>query len=334
MDEIINLSNAFSSGDDITIISLGEEVISYIGEENSNTYLDFYLKMLNRITGTIPPINININNKTYKSGEYSNSERLLIGKKVEDSCIDLLNSAGKETFKECLIEEDGDVIIVRDSNNEISSRILIFRRGNVVQLVTSFGQGHPIEIYEQILEQAISKEDNIDYVLVDVYSVIASKNEYFKNKYEIIDDYGLQEMFPHADLSGEALLINSKNKILGIEESSINLDFDVTTKAKYNKLRKPISYYPKDNEISRIRALKIILEENIEIKETLARNFEIFYNKDYLKVFSGEDLYIAIKNDGTIEEIILPLNDPRIKLEVEEIKRQLNLPEETNKYRR
>ena len=65
-------------------------------------------------------------------------ERLLIGKKPRDtSCIDLLHPGGVKTYNEVLLKYTGDVILVRNQNHNLVSRILMFRRGNVVQLVTA-----------------------------------------------------------------------------------------------------------------------------------------------------------------------------------------------------
>ena len=57
----------------------------------------------------------------------------------------------------------------------------------------------------------------------------------------------------------------------------------------------------------------------------MSRDFEPFYSKEYSKTICGEDWYIAIKNDGTIEELLLPLNDSRAKEEMEQVKKSLGL---------
>ena len=69
-----------------------------------------------------------------------------------------------------------------------------------------------------------------------------------------------------------------------------------------------------------MRALRISLEKDLTIKENLSKNFELFYIKEYSKVICGEDWYIAIKNDGTIEEVVLPLNNSKTLEEIERVK--------------
>lgn len=99
----------------------------------------------------------------------------------------------------------------------------------------------------------------------------------------------------------------------------MELDFDIAPKYLYQKPRKKISSSPTESEITRLRALKIVMETNPEIKEEMSRNFEPFYSKEYEKVICGEDWYIAIKNDKTVEMLILPIKDTRILTEIKNI---------------
>ena len=62
-------------------------------------------------------------------------------------------------------------------------------------------------------------------------------------------------------------------------------------------------------------------------KEKLSRNFEIFIKSDYLQTVCGEDWYIAIKKDGTIEEVILSQNNKKAFEEICEAKSQIFLEE-------
>ena len=69
---------------------------------------------------------------------------------------------------------------------------------------------------------------------------------------------------------------------------------------------------------------------DVEIKEKKAREFTPFYIKEYEKVVCGEDWYIAIKQDGTLEEMILQSNDNRTYDEVEQVKETLGLGNNIN----
>lgn len=324
--DLITLANAYSSVDDITIFALGRNVISGVGEHNSSKYLDFYLKMLSRQNGSIPPVSLQTSNYYLDSGSYSDSERLLIGKKPnKDSCIDLLNSAGVGTYNEVLLQESGDVILIRDTQKNLISRILIFRKGNIVQMVSKSGEWFPIDLYKeianQIIQKAISNNDNIDYVFVNSHSVLPEQ----RKDYITIKDRRFVNKFSHADFSDYAILLVSKKKLQGFNENELNLDFNVEPKMLYKKTRKKISYSPTETDITRLRALNIVLENDVETKENISRDFEPFYAKDYIKVICGEDWYIAIKKDGSIEELILPLNDPISKAEFDQIKTTLGI---------
>lgn len=325
IDDLISLANAYNSIDDITLSALGRGIVSEVGEHNSSRYLEFYTQMINKQSGSIPPIALTTPNYYLESGMYSDPERLIIGKKPnKDSCIDLLNSAGVKTYNEVLLQNSGDVILIRDSQKKLISRILLFRRGNVIQMVTRAGENFPIDLYkeiaDQIIQQSISNDDNIDYVFVN-----NSSSNSIDNNYVSIKDSRFINNFSHADFSDSALLLSSKRKMQGFEEKELNLDFDIEPKRSYQKPRKKISYQPTETEITRLRALKIAMETNPETKETMSRNFEPFYSKEYEKIVCGEDWYIAIKNDGTIEEINLPIKDSRMIAEIEEIKNALGI---------
>ena len=120
LDAVISLANAYSSVDDITLYALGRSIVSEVGEYNSSKYLDFYIQMANKRKGSIPPFFLQTPKYYLESGMYSDPERLLIGKRPsKDSCIDLLNSAGAKTYKEVLLQNSGDVILILKDFNEI-----------------------------------------------------------------------------------------------------------------------------------------------------------------------------------------------------------------------
>lgn len=307
IDGLITLANGYSSIDDTVLAVLGNDIISYIGEQYSMDYLNIYLRMLNRQYSLIPPIQLEYNNRTFTSGVYADLERLLIGAKFKNSCIDLRNPAGEPTFKECLLKETGDVIMERNEYNEFVSRIMIFRRGNCVQLVLKSSFECSQELFEQlasnILNQAIEYNDNIDYVFLNECHTT-------KLNFEMITNEAFVTMFPHCDCTNRAWLLNTKKRIQDIIEEDINLNFYVLPEKLYNKVRKNISYNPSEKEITRLRALKIYYEQDPQKRESLAREFEPFYRGEYMFAICGEDWYIALKRDGLYEELVLPTNCP------------------------
>lgn len=325
IDELISISNAYGSIDDIMLSALGRNIVAEIGEHSSLKYLEFYLKMLNRQGGYIPSVSLKTSNYYLESGLYSDPERLLIGKIPDkNSCIDLLNSAGKRTYNEVLLQNSGDVILIRDNQNKLVSRILVFRKGNVVQMVTKAGEKLPIEIYkemaDQIIQKSISNNDNIEYVFVNTSSSYVPNEDYF-----VLKDDRFINAFSHADFENSAILLNSKSKMQGFNENNLNLDFTQEPKALYIKPRNKISFQPKESDVTRLRALYIILESDLEKKENMSREFEEFYMREYDNVICGEDWYIAVKKDGTLEELVLPTNDYRKYEEIEQIKGMIEL---------
>lgn len=315
IDGLITLSNGYSSIDDTILAILGNEVISHIGVQYGKKYLEIYLKMLQRNECIIPPIRLNYDERIFESGVNYDLDRLLIGAKFKNSCIDLRNPSGEQTFIECLTKETADVIMEKNEHNEFVSRILIFRRGNVVQLVLKREFKCSKELFDliaqQILNQAILNNDNIDYVFVNECHT-------YDIEYNLIKDERFVTMFPHSDCVNSAWLINTKNNILGKKEEEVLLDFDVLPKVKYKMPRKKISYNPSEAEITKLRSLNIYFETEEQNREQLARNFEPFYKREYLSVISGEDWYIAIKRDGTYEELVLPSAIPETLIEFKE----------------
>ena len=323
IDDIIkeimfNIGN-YKPVDKIYLDALGPTVVSKIGELSSILYLDFYKKMLNRKEGEIPPIELDYGEYHLESGIYSDPERLLVGKiPTKDSCIDLDNSAGYRTFTECLLYMTGDVILVRNKNGELITRIFAFRRGNVIQLVAKAREIFSIDLYKKIadkmMREIIKKNDNVDYILLNSVSLCSDDISYDK-----VSNVDFVKKFPHADCNKNACILSCKDPI-----TPEQFDFEVEPKAKYIKNRKKISTVPLDYEIKRLKALDIILEKDIEDKENKKNNYNNFDIKDYKRVIYGEDWYIAIRNDNSIEKLVLPIADERTYNEVDNILSSLN----------
>lgn len=316
--DIVTLANAYSSIDDIHLFALTPKVVKILGEENSMNYLNFYLEMLNKTVCYIPPVYINDNNLIFYSGNYSDQDKLLIGKRYKDSCIDLDNIAGVKTFTECLNGKSGDVILVKTKDTkEFAGRILLIRRGNVVQLMVKYEDIFSLDVYKkianEIIKQAQLVDDNIDFVVINHKAILEWKDEIILDKTDFVN------CFPHADLSPKVVLLASSQKELGIESINQCLNFDLKPKYQYSKFRKRISYNPTEDEISRIKALNILLQDDNVLKEELARNFEPFYIEDYNKVICSEEWYIAQKITGELEEVILPHANEFVRKEFEEM---------------
>lgn len=294
---LISLANGYGSIDNILMLVLTPEIIDTIGVGNINEFLDFYKEMLVKKSGYIPSVNIEYNNMKLVSGQFSDPRRLLIGRINNYSCIDL-TSAGKDTFKECLASKTGDAIMISDANNNLVSRILLVRRGNVLQLIVKEGTKFPYKLYkkisDEILQKALLENDNIEYIVISKSAIIEDNLPY-------IEDPRFKSEFPHADLSEKVVLLGSKYN----SNNNLNLDFHITPKKEYYKERQPVDFSPTEEKITRLKALKILLTKDEMLRKILYNNFDPFYIDDYKFVVCGEDWYFAETKDGNfIEEII------------------------------
>lgn len=322
-DEIVKLANGYNMVNDTHLTIFGEYVCKQLGEADCYKYLDFYLEMLKRKKGLIPPVSYLDDSFIVQSGNYSSVERLLIGKWYQTSCIDLLNSAGAPTYGECLVGLNGDVIVVKNRfDNSFCTRILAFRRGNVVQLAMKKNDTFELPLTmllkfaRQIIEQASVINDNIDFVFIN-----GQFSKLDKSVFPIIKDDNFVCSFPHADLDSYATLIGIKDNCENIMEK---MNFDALPKGMYDKIRQGINLTPTTVDINRIKALNTYLLHVDLKKDSILNEFSPFYHKDYQDVVCGEDWYIAIKNNGETEELILPIADEKTFEEIEMVKNRLN----------
>lgn len=321
----ICIGKQYASMTNLESYALGKNVSDEISDVESKKYLDFYKHMLNRTFTLIPPISFSNSSYSYESGRLSDSERLLIGKRNYinfASCINLGDPAGGKTFNKVLLDEDSDVILIRNNENRLIGRILVFRLGNVLQLVPSNYNGYSIiydEIVKQFANQIISNGDNIDYIVINHGEFRVNDDNFI-----VLDDFKFRDLFPHADVKNKATLVWSRDVVNSKDD--VKLDFEITPSlVKYPKLRGGVIKNPVRDVVNKIRALSIEFEDDKYIKEDRARNFETFFEDDYSEVYAGDDWYIAIRKDGEVEEVLLPVNDERALIEFNDIKEKLEL---------
>ena len=293
MDTIIMCAKGLNKNNTICIDALGKNIIEKVGESYSSDYLEMYLKMLRKNYSHIPSVNLKYKDIELKSGDYFNPERLLIGKYPPGSCIDLNNVAGEKTYKECLLKPESDVILLR-KDNVLFDRILAFRRGNVIQLVTQNEHEYPLEMYEQIKDQMLiqMKNDNIDYIVVN-------ENSLEEKNLKTLTDGRFTTYFPHADTTEKVYVLYGNDK---------KFHFSASKQGKYYKKRKEINYSPTIEEIKRLLAL------NAYINKKEPMQFDL-----NAKAICGED-WILIENNNEIKEIILNQEDIIAKQEMENAK--------------
>ena len=291
--DLFSLSSSYSSCGNLEASVLGDEFISTIGNMAIKLYVDYYLRILKREESHIPSVSFSMDGFSFESGVYGDIDRLLIGYNVSgSSCIHI----GSKTFDEVLLGDNGDVILVRDSDNNVVSRIFVFRSGSVIQLVSNLNTKYSIDVYKEISRLIIDKAkafgDNIDFVCVNSLSCVDS------NSYDMLDDNRFITLFPHADVFSRVIVLYSN----GV------MDFDSTPKCFYPKVRCGVNYNSSDFVITRLRALDVILESDPLIKEEKRSKFVPFFSKEYRSVVNGEDWYIALRNDGVLEELALPIS--------------------------
>lgn len=323
--DFIYLSQGYASCSNLVKSIFKPETLHVLKEYNGKSYLRFYLSMFLRYEGSIPPLSGTFGNISYISGNYSDEERLLIGKNIKYSCIDLFNSAGKSTFLECLTEPTGDVILFYDAKTkEFLGRMLLFRRGNIVQMAKVYTTKGtlmhlPIAFYQtvaqKIIKEAEKVNDNIDYVFMT--AIDALENSIFPKFCTSKFEY----RFPHAEFSFQAYLVGAKTYDLTEENLNEKLDFHASASSLYLKKRYPVRNDASDFELTRIRALRVATLQDDALKHLWTEKFEPFYRKEYEMVLSGENWYIARKWDGTLESVFIPLKDVRAKEEFEEAKK-------------
>jgi len=293
MDTIIMCAKGLNKNNTICIDALGKNIIEKVGESYSSDYLEMYLKMLRKNYSHIPSVNLKYKDIELKSGDYFNPERLLIGKYPPGSCIDLNNVAGEKTYKECLLKPESDVILLR-KDNVLFDRILAFRRGNVIQLVTQNEHEYPLEMYEQIKNQMLGqmRNDNIDYIVVN-------ENSLEEKNLKTLTDGRFTTYFPHADTTEKVYVLYGNDK---------KFRFSASKQGKYYKKRKKINYSPTIEEIKRLLALNAYINKKEPMKFDLNA-----------KAICGED-WILIENNNEIKEIILNQEDIIAKQEMENAK--------------
>lgn len=298
LDEIILISSGYYMVTDTIINALTPKVISGLGETHIKKYLDFYLKMLEQQETQIPPIEFEYQDLTLTSGDYD-PERLLIGKlsTLKSSCIDLLDIGGKKTYQEALLKEEGDTILIKQKEKLIA-RILVFRRGNTIQLISHQDQKQHIDLYYKIAQEIKlkSENDNIDCIVVNENSVI-------EQNIDKMIDHRFIDYFPHADTSDNVIILyKNKKRINFIEEPIRN----------YKKKRKPVNYSPTKLDILRI--------ESLYIAKTNKKNLPNY--EQYNRIITGEDWLLA-QNENNIETILINDENKESKNEIEQTKEKI-----------
>ena len=326
----LSILDAYTSIDDISVAAIGNDIVGLLTGSDKMTsrnpidYLKTYEGMLQREYAYIPPVEGEYENYYYESANDSDRERLLIGKYCDYSCIGP-EGAGEEAYYSALNGHMADVIMIKEKETDsFKARSLCFRRGNYVVLApihTDRGLAKDLynpeflnKIATEMLTKAIQSQDSLDYVL------ISPDMRLLDEFYPIIESKDLEEPFPHADLDVQAYLIGTRKNT-----KEVNIDPTVPMPVAYYTKREKVKakedIYP--SELTRIKALDILLTEDEEEKENKSRSFEPVSKKKYDEIYKGQDWYIAISDGQIVEEIVLPTNHQKQKQEIETLKTAL-----------
>ena len=309
----LTIAEAYASADDITIGVLGNDIIEQIRFSDKITskspidYLKIYEGMLAREYTFIPRVEGNFENYYYESANDADRERLLIGKKCSYSCIGP-GGAGEDAYLQALTSHNADVIVIKDINtNEFVARSLCFRKGNYVVLAPIYGTNgiekslyNPqflSEIGNQMIKQGLEKGDTLEYVF------ISPDTRLLDNYFPIIEDSYLSDPFPHADVDETGHLIASVK-----DAKNVEIDSTIPMPIIYKTKREPVKGKDEasNENLTKLKALDILLTEDDEIREEKERNFEPVNKENYDDIYMGQDWYVAIKDGKIIEEVILP----------------------------
>ena len=313
-EKIIGLAIDYGKSSDLLKTIIDPNVADVLGDFNLGKYAEFYFnEVYDRINSNIPIISGETSKYSFSSN-FKDQERLIMGKMYSDSCFDLTNSSGVETFKECLIGPKGDLILVRDkASNELVGRVIALRRGNVVQLQLRNLDGSIKDnsiinsIGTKMMDDSVAVGDNLDIVVVATNLNVGERDDRLKAK------------FPHGDWLGFYQVVAKKN-------DDVAFDFDTTPLFLYQKNRNDIKENATNQELSMMKAMSIWLMPPSQEKEELKRSFEpVNFEQTGNNVIVGEDWYIIYKDGIISEEVVIPTKDNRQKNEINSVKAKFGL---------
>lgn len=303
--QVLSYAKTFNHINDVKRLILTEKVVSHIDNLYLDDYFDVYLRMLEKTKCAVPPVYYEMSDYVVESGDYATQERLNIGVYYEESCVDLLNTAGKDGYLEALTGISGDVIIVRNKNtHEFDRRFLAIRRGNVLLIIPRLLDENSLIFVEfmakKMMEEINKKDDNIDYIFTPKICV----TDEYKTGIDITDTRFVN-FFPHADLSNGVYLIGHKN-------NRQPFDFYQEYDLCYEKRRKEINYDPSEEEVNIIKALYYYLSNDI-------KSLTPFIKNDYIFYAVGEDWCYLVNRNNEVEEYVLPYDKEKASKEIDDM---------------
>ncbi|HIR49474.1 MAG TPA: hypothetical protein IAB35_05790 [Candidatus Faecimonas gallistercoris] len=315
--------------DNITTSILEEDIIKGIMSDritsrNPKDYINTYLGMLQRKYTSIPPIEGEFLNYYYETARDADRQRLLIGKNCNKSCIGPGNS-GQKAYYSVLNGHNADVLMIKKKEtDEFVARSLCFRKGNYIVFApihdrdgiseNMYQPGLLSSVAKKMLQKSSQSNDTLEYIFINQETDLS-------DFYPTVKDSLLKAPFPHADLDENNYLIGAKDNTTPIKiDPNVNMPIAYETKREKIKEKTETS----SEELTRIKALAILLTEDNDIREKEINSFKKVKKEDYDEVYQGQDWYIGIKDNQVIEEVTLPLDKKRQEKEIEMIKNKLD----------
>lgn len=346
LPSMIRLSKVYSRTDCYTYAILGESNLEKILESDSrindlSSYIKIYGDMLKRDKNTIPPLGGEFGDFVYESGTAERT-RLLLGCNCYGSCI---TPDYGETFNHVLTEQNADVLMINDKNtNQFVARALLFRRDNFIVIAPIYGENGKenkhfynkeflTQISNQLLSTAKEKGDSLDYVFLANNNIGKKKQVDFP----VIMHSILKKSFPHADLNYNDYLIGYSENVIkkGKEIEFVPLKETLDLKPLYPSKRLDVQRKTENyqEDIARIKALEIISTKNQKQQESFKKQYASLLETTFSEVYSGQDWYIALKDNKILSKGIFEVSDSRQQEEMKVVESSLLkiLPKENPK---
>lgn len=283
---------------------------------NPRDYFDIFQQMLRRKETQVPPISGTYQDYTYESGNTADKMRLLIGINTNNSCLGP-NGAGEAAYEESLLKENADILLIKDEEENFVARSLIFRRGNYLIMSAFMGEfGIQRQFYKKefldkitnaFLEQSSIMNDDLEYIFLtcDPCDKIELKD------YILVIERAIVAYLPHVDWSFSCYLIGGNEEEIRIHNKKMPASYQVT--------RAPIC----SNEEVTQQDLEQINILNASMTNQKGNFNMIGKKEEYKYLYKGQDWCLGVTDTGEETLIILPTEEERRYLEIEEARKRI-----------
>lgn len=306
---------------------LGEDIVIQIlthtnpVSHDPRDYFYIFQEMLRKKETQVPPISGTYHNYTYESGNTTDKMRLLIGISCHNSCLGP-SGAGETAYEMSLLEENADILLIKDEEENFVARSLVFRKENYLIMSAFMGE---LEIQRQFYNKDFLNKITGDFLRKS--STIGDSLEYVFLTYDPCDRIELEDYIlivepalianlPHVDWSSSCYVI-------GGDDENIQL---INNKKKKSYPTTRAAIFSKEEIIQQDLEQMNILNASMTV---LGDRFETMGNKEkYKYLYKGQDWCLGVTEAEEETLIVLPTGDERSNLEIIEIKKMIELQKE------